>query len=262
MSAAIQPRPRLQPRDPHTPAVVNVLHSPKRIRVKSGGETLADSRAVLVLRSNHFLPVYFFPPTAVRQDMLQPSAHRGRDELGGEVVYRSLRAGGGRAENAAWSFPNPHDQALAPLRDYIAFDWQAVHQWFEEDEEVFVHARDPYARIDTLHSTSHVEVWLDGAVLADSRHPVLLFETHLPTRFYIPHADVRLDRLVRSETQTRCPYKGIASAWSARRPDGSILSDVAWEYRDPIPEIPKIKNLIAFYPDRVDEIRLDGDRVS
>ena len=242
--------------------IVNVLHSPKRVRVKFGGETVADSREVLVLRSNHALPVYFFPRAAVPTGVLQPSAHRGRHELGGEVVYQSLVAGGARAENAAWGVPNPPHPALDALRDRIAFDWNAVDQWFEEDEEVFVHARDPYARIDALRSTSRVEVRLDAEVIAASARPVLLFETHLPTRFYIPHADVRLDRLVPSQTQTRCPYKGIASYWSAQRADGSILPDVAWEYRDPIPEIPKIKGLIAFYPDRVDEIRLDGERVS
>ena len=262
MTTTVPSGPRLQPREPHTPRIVNVLHSPKRVRVKFAGETVADSRQVLVLRSNHVLPVYYFPPHAVRQDLLQPSTHRGRDELGGDIVYRSLMVGSNHAENAAWSLPDPVHQTLAPLRDFIAFDWHAVDQWFEEDEEVFVHARDPYARIDTLHSTSHVEVWLDGATIADTRHPVLLFETHLPTRFYIPHSDVRLDRLIPSETQTRCPYKGIASYWSARRRDGSIVSDVAWEYRDPVPEIPKIRSLIAFYPDRVDEIRLDGERVS
>ena len=262
MSIAPTSRPQLQPRDPHTPDLVNVLHSPKRIRVKFKGQTVADSRAVLVLRSNQFLPIYFFPRGAVRQDLLHPSDHRGRHELGGDVAYESLVVEGAQAVNAAWSFAPSADQSLALLRDHVAFDWHAVDQWFEEDEEVFVHARDPYARIDTLHSTSRIEVRLDGSVLADSIRPVLLFETHLPTRFYLPHADVRLDRLVPSPTQTRCPYKGIASYWSAVRPDGSIVADVAWEYRDPIAEIPKIKGLIAFYPDRVDEIRLDGERVS
>ena len=245
-----------------TPRLVNVLQSPKRVRVMFGGETIADSRNVLVLRSNHFLPIYFFPRAAVRADVLKPSGSRGRHELGGEIVHLTLEAGGKRAEDAAWSFPAPDDPGLALLAGRIAFDWAAVDGWFEEDEEVFVHARDPYARIDTLHSTARVEVVLDGALIADTVRPVLLFETHLPTRFYIPKADVRLDRLVPSGTQTRCPYKGVASYWSAKRADGSELADVAWEYRDPVPEMPKIKDLLAFYPDRVDEIRLDGERVS
>ena len=262
MNVAVSPRPRLQPREPSTPRLVNVLSSPKRIRVKFNGETIADSRSVLVLRANHFLPIYFFPRAAVRPDYLRPSDHRGRHDLGGDTVHWSLEVADKRAENAAWSFPNPIDQTLAPLVDHVAFDWNAVDQWFEEDEEVFVHARDPYARIDTLRSASHVQIWLEGELVADSKRPVLLFETHLPTRFYIPHEDVRLDRLVPSDRQTRCPYKGTASYWSARLKDGSIRQDVAWEYRDPIPEIPKIRGLIAFYPDAVDEIRLDGERVA
>ncbi|GLS22224.1 hypothetical protein GCM10007874_52410 [Labrys miyagiensis] len=262
MNVAITPRPKLQPRESHTPRLVNLLHSPKRIRVTFNGETIADSRNVLVLRSNQFLPVYYFPRAAVTEQHLVPSEHRSQHELGGKAQYWTLKVGNRRAENAAWSFPAPIDPTLAPLAGYIAFVWNAADHWYEEDEEVFVHARDPYARVDTLHSTSHVQVWLDGELIADSRKPVLVFETHLPTRFYIPHEDVRLDRLVPSDSQTRCPYKGLASYWSARLKDGTIRKDVAWEYGNPIPEIPKIKGLIAFYPDAVDEIRLDGERVA
>jgi uncharacterized protein (DUF427 family) len=262
VNAAIAPRPRLQPRDPHTPKLVNVLHSPKRIRVIFNGETIADSRQVLVLRSNQFLPIYFFPRTHVREAYLARSTQRSHHELGGETTYWTLNVHDRIAPDAGWSFEEPLDPALAPLAGYVAFTWNAVDQWFEEQEEVFVHARDPYARIDALHSASHVQIWLDGKPIADSKRAVLLFETHLPTRFYIPRGDVALERLLPSDTQTRCPYKGIASYWSAKLEDGSIRRNVAWEYRDPIPEIPKIKGLLAFYPDAVDRIVLDGERVS
>lgn len=115
---------------------------------------------------------------------------------------------------------------------------------------------------DTLQSDSRVELIVDGHVIEDSTRAVLLFETHLPTRFYFPQADVRMDRLVSSPTTSRCPYKGVAFYWSVRRQDGTLLPDVAWEYREPVPEIPKIKNLLAFYPDAVDAIRLDGQPVT
>jgi uncharacterized protein (DUF427 family) len=144
----------------------------------------------------------------------------------------------------------------------VAFNWKAVDQWFEEDEEIFVHPRDPYARIDTLQSSSHVQIWPDGEIVADSKRPVLLFETHLPTRYYIPPDDIRMDRLVASDSKSQCPYKGLASYWSANAPDGTLRKDVAWSYVEPLAEIPKIKGLIAFYPQAVDEIRLDGKRVS
>ena len=261
MNISVTPPSGLQPRELHTPRLVNVLHSPKRVRVIFNGETIADSRNVLVLRSNQFLPVYYFPRSDIRLEHLVPSEHRSHYELGGEAVYWNLKVYGKRAADAAWSFNRPIDPALASLTGFIAFAWNAVDRWLEEDEEVFVHARDPYARIDTLASASHVQIRLDGELVADSKRSVFLFETHLPTRYYIPREDIRLDRLVASDTQTRCPYKGVASYWSAKLKGGILRRDVAWEYRDPIAEVAKIKGLIAFYPDAVDDIHLDGNRI-
>ncbi|PSH65509.1 DUF427 domain-containing protein [Phyllobacterium sophorae] len=256
------PSPKLQPREPLTPQLVNVLHSPKRIRVEFAGKTIADSRDVLVLRSNQFLPTYFFPADAVKQSLLKASGYKKQHVAGGETRSWDLDTGERFSEGAAWSFVTPPNETFAPLVGRVAFDWKSVDHWFEEDEEVFVHPRDPYARIDALHSSSHVQVWLESELIADSRRPVLLFETHLPTRFYLPASDVRLDRLVPSELTTRCPYKGVASYWSAPLRDGSVRENVAWSYKDPIPEIPKIKGLIAFYPQAVDRIHLDGTPVS
>jgi len=253
--------PKLQPREATAPRLVNVLHSPKRIRVKFAGRVVADSRNVLVLRSNHFLPIYFFPPASVDKSLLKPSDHREPHPVGGETAYWDLEAGSSRSANAAWTFTAPPDEALSPLAGRIAFTWKAVDQWFEEEEEVFVHARDPYARIDVLQSSSHVQIWFDGEPIADSHRPVLLFETHLPTRFYLPPEDISLERLVASGSTTRCPYKGIASYWSGRLKDGSVRPDIAWSYRDPIAEVHKIKGLIAFYPQAVDRIHLDGELV-
>ncbi|TGU89417.1 DUF427 domain-containing protein [Mesorhizobium sp. M00.F.Ca.ET.151.01.1.1] len=250
--------PNLQPREATAPRLVNVLHSPKRVRVKFGGRTIADSRNVLVLRSTHFLPIYFFPPSAVDPSVLKPSLHREPHAVGGETAYWDIDNGDKRAANAAWSFTAPPDENLAPLAGRIDFTWKSVDQWFEEEEEVFVHARDPYARIDVLQSSSHVEVWFDGEIIADSHRPVLLFETHLPTRFYLRPEDIRLERLTASGSTTRCPYKGIASYWSGLLGDGSVRPDIAWSYREPIDEVAKIKGLIAFYPQAVDRIHLDG----
>jgi uncharacterized protein (DUF427 family) len=81
---------------------------------------------------------------------------------------------------------------------------------------------------------------------------VVLYETHLPTRYYLPAEDVRMDLLTASETVTRCPYKGVARYWS--HPD---LPDAAWSYPDPIPENPKIRDLVCFYDERVDVV-IDG----
>lgn len=251
---------KLQPREKHTPQLTNVLHSPKRIRVKFGGEVIADSRETLILRSNQFLPTYFFPIAAVRKEFLVAET-RATHEPGGEIERWGLKVEGRSVDNAAWSFLGTEDDELRQLIGYVAFRWKAVDSWYEEEEEIFVHPRDPYARVDTLQSSSHVQVLLDGQIIADSKRPVLLFETHLPTRYYVAPEDVRLDLLTVSATASRCPYKGIASYWSATLPTGTAHPDIAWSYEDPLPEIPKIKGLIAFYPNAV-EIRLDGERVS
>ena len=253
---------KLQPREPFTPQLTNVLHSPKRVRVISGGETIADSRETLILRSNQFLPIYFFPASSVRRNAFDSERSGSHPKLGGEATYWNLFTGDSIEEDAAWSFVEVDDPVLEPLKGYIGFRWNAVDQWLEEDEEIFVHPRDPYARIDTIQSSSHVQVWLDGEIIADTTRPVLLFETHLPTRFYIPEQDIRLNRLSQSESTSRCPYKGIASYWSTKASEATAGKDIAWSYVDLLPEIPKIKGLIAFYPDAVDEIRLDGRRVS
>jgi uncharacterized protein (DUF427 family) len=126
--------------------------------------------------------------------------------------------------------------------------------WFEEDEEVFVHARDPYTRVDILASSRHIRVEVDGTTLAETVKPTLLFETGHPVRYYLPKTDVRMDLLTPSDRVTRCPYKGQAEYWSLRDAD---RPDVAWSYRMPLPESQKIAGLICFYPDKVD-IYVDG----
>ena len=107
-----------------------------------------------------------------------------------------------------------------------------------------------------LRSSRHVQVVVGGQVLADSRRPSLLFETSLPTRYYLPKADVRLDLLRPSDTVTRCPYKGVARHWSIEI--GGKPVDIAWSYPTPIPECTKIEELVCFYDERVDEVIVDG----
>jgi uncharacterized protein (DUF427 family) len=132
-----------------------------------------------------------------------------------------------------------------------------MDQWFEEDEPVAVHARDPYVRIDALASSRHVEVSVDGVVIADSTRPTVLFETRLPPRFYLPLPDVRLDLLRPSDTVTHCPYKGSATYWSVELPDGTRHPDLFWTYRAPLPESQKVAGLAAVWTEKVD-LRLDG----
>ncbi|MFC1491666.1 DUF427 domain-containing protein [Nitrospinota bacterium] len=132
--------------------------------------------------------------------------------------------------------------------------------WYEEEEEIFVHPRDPYKRVDVLKSARHVRVVIGGKTVAESSRPHLLFETALPTRYYLPKEDVRMDLLDPSERTSACPYKGKAVYWSAKI-DGEVFEDIAWSYPDPVPECPNIKGLVSFYNESVDEIFVDGELV-
>ena len=125
--------------------------------------------------------------------------------------------------------------------------------WFEEDEQVFTHPRDPYTRVDILPSSRHVRVELGGVTIAETTKPTLLFETGLPVRYYLPKTHVRITP---TDSVSHCPYKGQAEYWSMPSGAGE-RSDVAWSYRTPLPESQKIAGLISFYTEKVD-VYVDG----
>ncbi len=130
--------------------------------------------------------------------------------------------------------------------------------WYEEDEEVFLHPRDPYKRVDVLKSSRHIRVVLAGETIAESHCPHVLFETGLPPRYYLPEEDVRMEIMTQSGSSSVCPYKGSAVYWSAKL-SGEVFEDIVWSYPDPIAECPKIRGLLAFYPERVEDIFVDGE---
>jgi uncharacterized protein (DUF427 family) len=231
----------------------------RRVRAVVGATTIADSKRAQLL----FLPPpfnsYAIPRDDVRLDVLSEYGQAISIPGVGEVARWSIAADGEVRQDAAWTFPHP-PVGLEPLAGLVVFRWRLVDAWYEEDDEVFVHPRDPYHRVDVLNSSRHVKVSVGGEVLADTRRPRLLFETGLPVRYYIPKLDVRMELLEPNQTTSRCPYKGIASYWSVRAA-GTVHPDLAWSYKSPIPECPKIENLIAFFNERidldVDEERLD-----
>lgn len=228
---------------------IDYLPSLKRVRTYLGGQAVADSRRAMMERGRPW--VYYFPPEDVKMEFLE--VEDGDEE---EAELWTVRVGDAVAERAAWAFSN--DSGEGPdLTGYIAFKWGEMDAWFEEDEEVSVHPRDPYVRIDLLRSSRPICVEVAGETVAETERPVLLFETGLPVRFYIPKADVRLDLLVPSDTHTGCPYKGQASYYSIEV-GSNLVEDAAWYYPFPYPEMAKIQNLIAFYPHKVDEFYVDG----
>jgi uncharacterized protein (DUF427 family) len=213
----------------------------RRVRVRLGNTLVADSEQALLLiqfGGKDFLPTYYLPLSDVRPDVLV-------DEEGGRW---SVAAGGLRADGAAWD-----NDEFPELKGHVTFSWKLL-DWYEEDEQVFEHARSPYHRVDTLRSSRRVEVFVGGDRVANTIRPLLLFETSLPVRYYLPPGDVRTELFTASDTVTRCPWKGVARYLS--HPD---VPDVAWSYPDPIPENPKIRDLICFYNERVDLV-IDGVR--
>ena len=194
------------------------------IRGTRGGDTIVDSRrALLVWEAGKKTPIYAFPTDDVKRP----------------------------AGDAVRGFDDPD------LTGYVTVAWASLDHWYEEDEEVFVHPRDPFIRIDTLKSSRHVRVERDGHVLADSDAPILLFETGLPTRYYLPESDVDGAQLEQSDLETGCPYKGFASYRDV------ILDDrrhpnLFWSYQRPLREASEVKGYLAPYSERVD-LFVDGE---
>jgi uncharacterized protein (DUF427 family) len=230
--------------------------SPRRIRGVLAGETVVDSTRSRLLYEHGHLPIYYFPREDVRVDLLEPTDHHTRCPWKGEASYWSVRVGDRVAENAVWGYPEPLDDA-PPLAGYVAFYWNKFDTWYEEDEEAIVHPRDPYHRVDVVRSSRHVVLRLGGEVIAESTRPLALFETGLPTRWYLPEADVRMDLLEPSDKRTGCAYKGFASYWSVRSGD-ELEEDVVWTYREPRRGMEDIKDLVCFFNERVD-VEVDGE---
>lgn len=227
--------------------------NPKRVRGIVGDRTVVDSTRSRYVWENPYWPAWFFPVDDVDAE-LRPRDHteRRRGERRG-VVHHDVVVDGEIHPAAARSYPESDDTELASL---VAFDWSLADRWLEEDVEMIVHPRSPYVRVDVLPSSRHVVVRVDGAVVADTTRPTLLFETGLPTRYYLPPEDVRLDLLEPTDSQTSCPYKGHARYWSVRVGD-TRHEDLAWGYDAPLPESAGVEGLVAFYNERV-EIEVDG----
>jgi uncharacterized protein (DUF427 family) len=138
------------------------------------------------------------------------------------------------------------------LSGTVRFEWAALDAWFEEDERVFVHPRNPYSRVDAIRSTRSVRVELEGVRLAESSSPVMVFETGLPTRYYLNRTEVDFSHLVPTDTVTECPYKGTTTGYWSIEAGHTIHRDSAWTYDFPTRQLLPIAGLIAFYNEKVD----------
>jgi uncharacterized protein (DUF427 family) len=229
---------------------------PRRIRAFLAGEKVFDTIRALYVWEWPNYPQYYIPLADVRSDLLIPEGHSQQSRRGTFQTH-ALQAGEVHRPGAARLLA---DSPVAGLSGTVRFDWAALDAWFEEDEQVFVHPRNPYVRVDALRSTRPVRIELDGVVLAESSSPVMVFETGLPTRYYLNPTEINFDYLTRSDTVSSCPYKGTTSRyWSARIGD-TVQPDLAWAYDFPTHQLLPIAGLVAFYNEKVDVI-LAGQRL-
>jgi uncharacterized protein (DUF427 family) len=227
--------------------------APRRVRGYLGGEAVFDTTRALYVWEWPNYPQYFLPVSDVTKGALVDERHT-RHTKQGVAQMHGLKAGGQIRSGAARVFRDPFVDGLV---DTVRFEWAAVDQWFEEDEQVFVHPRNPYTRVDALRSIRTVRVELEGVLLAESSSPVMVFETGLPTRYYFNRTEIHFDHLEATDTVTECPYKGTTSTyWSIHTPDG-VHRDLVWAYDFPTRQLMPIAGLVSFYNERVD-IAVDG----
>ncbi|WP_072688264.1 DUF427 domain-containing protein [Rhodococcus marinonascens] len=236
---------------------ISIEPNHKRIRVFFGGQAVADTTCAVYLFEKGLLPVYYIPREDVNFDFLRPIGATTTCPWKGEARYWDLLVDDHCAEQSVWGYDEPLADSL-DLSPYVAFQWNKMDAWYEEDQQVFVHARDPYVRVDVLPSSRHVEVYMGDTLVADTVRPRLLFETSLPVRYYIPRIDVRPEFFTKSDTRTSCPYKGTASYLSFTGPDDSeAVKDATWYYPFTTAEASGIDDHLSFHPDRV-RIVVDG----
>ena len=249
--------PALVRRFPARPDSFSFEPSQRWVRGVVDGIAIVDSRTQFLIWEPHAkVPEYLYPREHVRTDLLVPSESGPGPQqyfrpTTDHVEWFDLVLGGRRLEHVAWRWRVPG------LEDYLAVSWyyDVLDAWFEEDEPVHTHPRDPHNRVDAIPSSRHVTITgADGSPLAETTAPVLVYETGLPTRYYIPAPDVRFGMLEPSDEWSSCPYKGFANSyWSLPGSEKPI----AWSYSEPTPNLAAITDYIAFYQEGT-RISVDG----
>lgn len=233
---------------------VRVEQGTRRVRAFLGGHAVVDSTSPLLVWEIPYYPTYHFRLEDFADGTLIPTGETKRSPSRGEAILYDVAINGNKAEGAAYGY---EDSPIEELIGTVAIKWAQMDHWFEEDDEVYFHARDPYTRVDILQSSRHIEVKVDGVTIAESTQPRMLFETNLPTRYYLPKTDVRFDLLTPTDTSTACPYKGTARYWSVTV-DGTTHDDIVWGYDSPLRESELVTGYVCFYNEKVD-VYVDGD---
>lgn len=221
---------------------------PRRIRGVLDGSLVFDTTNAVYVWDTPKYPAYHMPVADVDQSLLVEESRLRRLRRGPARTY-DLRVGQTVRPGAVRVYDADADQGVAGT---ARFEWAALDAWYEEDEQVFVHPRNPYTRVDALRSSRPIRVELAGVVLAESTATVMVFETGLPTRYYFERTSVNFDVLRPSPTVTECPYKGRTTGyWNAHVGDQTV-ADIAWSYDFPTRALTPIANMVAFYNEQVD----------
>lgn len=240
----------------------------KRVMARTGGTPVVGTdRALLVWEPGRVVPQYAVPEAELEAELVPTPA-----ETSAEPAWVSLPDGTRVLPPGPFGMHTTPGQPLTVRADavelpgaafraddpdlagYVILDFTAFDEWYDDNERLVAHPRDPFKRVDIRASSRPARIEVGGQVLADSTRPTRLYETHLPVRTYLPRADVRLDLLEPSPTRTQCAYKGEASYWSyAGR-------DVCWTYEQPLRECEHITDLVCFFDERVDTF-VDGAQV-
>jgi uncharacterized protein (DUF427 family) len=229
---------------------------PRRIRAIVRDRVIVDTTGALYVWEWPNYPQYYIPVSDIDASLLVDEQHEEHLRRG-TAKRLGIRVDDDHRPGVAHRYTDSHIDGITGT---VRFDWSALDSWFEEDEEVFVHPRNPYTRVDAMRSTRTVTVSLDAVELARSSSPVMVFETGLPTRYYFNRTEVCFEHLVSSDTVTSCPYKGQTSAyWSVRLGDRTV-ADLAWAYDFPTRQLLPIAGLVSFYNEKTD-IAIDGERL-
>ncbi|WP_222853341.1 SDR family oxidoreductase [Fodinicola acaciae] len=217
----------------------------RRMRVKLGGEWIADSEDVILLHEPGRYPVAYFPLESVRSEVLERLSTVTTHRDLGSTAWFTVTAGGKTAKRGAWQHTGLPAYA-SELTGRVAFAWRAMDAFFEEDERIVGHAADPYHRVDIRRTSRHLVVRVGDRVVADTTNPVVLYESGFAPRWYVPRADIDGSALTLVAGETFCPYKGLASYYSVAGVDRG-----AWSYVDAWPEAGRVRDLVSFEPDLV-----------
>ncbi|KAG5647009.1 hypothetical protein DXG03_001734 [Asterophora parasitica] len=226
-----------------------IENSVKRVRVVFGGKYLIDSKQAKLVWEKPYYPAYFFPQEELPKKYLEHEKSYADKEVYDVVVDDR------RARTAVTSYSSKAKE----LAGLFTIDFGSMDAWFEEEDEIFVHCKDPYKRVDVLQSSRHVRVEVNGTEVANTRMARFLHETSLRVRTYIPKNDCRMDLLEPSSLITHCPYKGEAKYYHVNVPGSKRQDDIVWWYRNPTPECATIRGYVAFYDEKVD-VWVDGEK--